>query len=82
MTALQGISRYMPREAMGGGSNSPVMPELSGKMFVLWRLMRQMRMPGNGADVSFTVISFLSFRLIFLTPFFALSFHMCRRKSS
>ncbi|KAL3776954.1 hypothetical protein ACHAW5_009286 [Stephanodiscus triporus] len=45
-----GIARYMPREAMGGGRNAPVMPELSGKMFVLWRLMRQMRMPGNGAD--------------------------------
>ncbi len=41
----------MPPEAMGGGRNTPVMPELSGKMFVLWRLMREMRKPGNGADV-------------------------------
>ena len=53
----QGIARYMPREAMGGGRNAPVMPELSGKMFVLWRLMRQMRMPGNGADVRFMIIT-------------------------
>lgn len=40
----------MPYEAMGGGRNAPVMPELSGKMFVLWRLMREMRKPGNGGD--------------------------------
>ena len=47
-----GIAKFMPYEAMGGGRNAPVMPELSGKMFVLWRLMREMRRPGNGADVS------------------------------
>lgn len=47
-----GIAKFMPYEAMGGGRNAPVMPELSGKMFVLWRLMREMRKPGNGADVS------------------------------
>jgi len=35
---------------MGGGRNAPVHPELSGKMFVLWRLMREMRKPGNGGD--------------------------------
>lgn len=40
----------MPYEAMGGGRNAPVHPELSGKMFVLWRLMREMRKPGNGGD--------------------------------
>ena len=40
----------MPYEAMGGGRNVPVHPELSGKMFVLWRLMREMRKPGNGGD--------------------------------
>jgi len=45
-----GIAKFMPYEAMGGGRNAPVMPELSGKMFVLWRLMREMRKPGNGAD--------------------------------
>ena len=45
-----GIAKFMPYEAMGGGRNAPVMPELSGKMFVLWRLMREMRRPGNGGD--------------------------------
>ncbi|KAL7537050.1 hypothetical protein ACHAXR_007557 [Thalassiosira sp. AJA248-18] len=45
-----GIAKFMPYEAMGGGRNAPVMPELSGKMFVLWRLMREMRKPGNGGD--------------------------------
>lgn len=45
-----GISKFMPYEAMGGGRNAPVHPELSGKMFVLWRLMREMRKPGNGGD--------------------------------
>jgi DNA repair and recombination RAD54-like protein len=40
----------MPYEAMAGGRNAPVYPELSGKMFVLWRLMREMRKPGNGGD--------------------------------
>ncbi len=29
----------------GGGNSSPVRPELSGKMFVLWRLMVEMRKP-------------------------------------
>lgn len=47
-----GIAKFMPYEAMGGGRSAPVMPELSGKMFVLWRLMKEMRRPGNGADVS------------------------------
>ncbi len=47
-----GIAKFMPYEAMGGGRNAPVMPELSGKMFTLWRLMREMRKPGNGGDVS------------------------------
>lgn len=64
----------MPREAMGGGNNSPVMPELSGKMFVLWRLMRQMRMPGNGADVRFAIFSWLSIEVASLTPIYN-SFH-------
>lgn len=45
-----GIAKYMPAEAMGGGRNAPVLPELSGKMFVLYRLMREMRKPGNGGD--------------------------------
>ena len=43
-----GIAKFMP--AMGSGRNAPVMPELSGKMFVLYRLMREMRKPGNGND--------------------------------
>lgn len=45
-----GIAKFMPYEAMSGGRNAPVFPELSGKMFVLWRLMREMRKPGNGGD--------------------------------
>lgn len=45
-----GIAKFMPYEAMAGGRNAPVYPELSGKMFVLWRLMREMRKPGNGGD--------------------------------
>ena len=45
-----GIARYMPQHAIGGGKNAQVLPELSGKMFVLWRLMREMRKPGNGGD--------------------------------
>lgn len=42
----EGISKFMPSF---GGDNS-VHPELSGKMFVLYRLMREMRKPGNGND--------------------------------
>ena len=45
-----GIAKFMPYEAMSGGRNAPIYPELSGKMFVLWRLMREMRKPGNGGD--------------------------------
>jgi hypothetical protein len=60
----------MPPEAMGGGRNAPVMPELSGKMFVLWRLMREMRKPGNGADVSISS----SFTTVHEAPHF-LIFH-------
>ena len=45
-----GIAKYMPADAMGGGRNAPVLPELSGKMFVLYRLMKEMRKPGNGND--------------------------------
>lgn len=45
-----GISKFMPYEAMGGGPNAPVLPELSGKMYVLYRLMKEMRKPGNGND--------------------------------
>ena len=46
-----GVSKFMPFDAGGGrGVNAPVHPEWSGKMFVLWRLMREMRKPGNGND--------------------------------
>ena len=44
-----GVSKYLPMEA-GGGRNMPVRPEWSGKMFVLYRLMKEMRKPGNGND--------------------------------
>ena len=41
-----GIAKFMPYEAGMGG----VRPEWSGKMFVLYRLMKEMRRPGNGGD--------------------------------
>ena len=43
-----GVSKYLPH--LPGGRNAPVFPEWSGKMFVLYRLMREMRKPGNGND--------------------------------
>lgn len=47
-----GVSKFLPFDGAGGGRsfNAPVHPEWSGKMFVLWRLMREMRKPGNGND--------------------------------
>lgn len=46
-----GISKFLPYEAgCGRGTNAPVRPEWSGKMFVLYRLMKEMRKPGNGND--------------------------------
>ncbi|KAG7352526.1 SNF2 family helicase [Nitzschia inconspicua] len=46
-----GISKYLPYSEGGGRGNSgPVHPEWSGKMFVLYRLMKEMRRPGNGND--------------------------------
>ena len=47
-----GVGRFMPLDVGGGGRgmNTPVRPEWSGKMFVLYRLMREMRRPGNGND--------------------------------
>ena len=44
-----GIARFLPY-AGGGGNNAPVHPEWSGKMYVLYRLMKEMRKPGNGGD--------------------------------
>ncbi len=41
-----GIAKFMPFENGMGG----VRPEWSGKMFVLYRLMKEMRRPGNGGD--------------------------------
>ena len=43
-----GISKFMPFSS--GGRDGPVHPEWSGKMFVLFRLMKEMRKPGNGGD--------------------------------
>jgi SNF2 family DNA or RNA helicase len=46
-----GISKFLPFSGGGGGRNAgPVHPEWSGKMFVLYRLMKEMRKPGNGGD--------------------------------
>lgn len=41
-----GIAKFLPYS--GGGRK--VYPEWSGKMFVLYRLMKEMRKPGNGND--------------------------------
>lgn len=55
--AVQGISRFLPYDHTSGGGGGrrggdfgPVHPEWSGKMFVLYRLMKEMRKPGNGND--------------------------------
>jgi DNA repair and recombination RAD54-like protein len=46
-----GISKFLPFSDGGGrGNNGPVHPEWSGKMYVLYRLMKEMRKPGNGND--------------------------------
>jgi len=47
-----GVSKFLPMDAGGGGRgmSAPVRPEWSGKMFTLYRLMREMRKPGNGND--------------------------------
>eukprot|EP00557_Chaetoceros_sp_GSL56_P007354 CAMPEP_0176492250 /NCGR_PEP_ID=MMETSP0200_2-20121128/8886_1 /TAXON_ID=947934 /ORGANISM="Chaetoceros sp., Strain GSL56" /LENGTH=1191 /DNA_ID=CAMNT_0017889775 /DNA_START=1545 /DNA_END=5117 /DNA_ORIENTATION=+ len=47
-----GVSKFLPLDQGGGGRglNAPVRPEWSGKMFVLYRLMKEMRKPGNGND--------------------------------
>jgi DNA repair and recombination protein RAD54 and RAD54-like protein len=43
-----GISRFLPCAV--GGKTDLVHPEWSGKMYVLYRLMKEMRRPGNGND--------------------------------
>lgn len=53
--SLCGVSKFLPYDGgyqgnsmmgrHGGSSCGPVRPELSGKMFVLWRLMTEMRKP-------------------------------------
>lgn len=46
-----GVSKYLPYEPdCGGRHGRPVRPEWSGKMFILYKLMREMRKPGNGND--------------------------------
>jgi len=53
-----GVQKFMPMDAGGGarGMNAPVRPEWSGKMFVLYRLMKEARKPGNGND-KFVIVS-------------------------
>lgn len=49
-----GIAKFLPYVPGEGGGRrgdfAPVRPEWSGKMFVLYRLMKEMRKPGNGND--------------------------------
>jgi len=47
-----GVSKFLPFSSGSGGrgNTAPVHPEWSGKMFVLYRLMKEMRKPGNGGD--------------------------------
>ena len=45
-----GIAKFLPASGGGGRGSGPVHPEWSGKMFVLYRLMKEMRKPGNGND--------------------------------
>lgn len=44
-----GIGKFLPISG-GGRAGGPMHPEWSGKMFVLYRLMKEMRKPGNGND--------------------------------
>ena len=51
-----GVSKFLPY--IDTGRSAPVNPDWSGKMFVLYRLMKEMRRPGNGSDkVSFLCTS-------------------------
>lgn len=47
-----GVAKFLPFAPSSGGrgGHAPVFPEWSGKMFVLYRLMKEMRKPGNGGD--------------------------------
>lgn len=49
---IEGLSKFLPLAGGGGrkGDFGPVHPEWSGKMFVLYRLMKEMRKAGNGGD--------------------------------
>jgi DNA repair and recombination RAD54-like protein len=48
------IAKFLPFAPGAGGGRrgdfAPIHPEWSGKMFVLFRLMKEMRRPGNGND--------------------------------
>jgi DNA repair and recombination RAD54-like protein len=45
-----GIAKFLPYNTGSGRGFGPVHPEWSGKMNVLYRLMKEMRIPGNGND--------------------------------
>ena len=45
----EGVDQFLPY-VEGRKGQQPVCPEWSGKMFTLFRLMREMRKPGNGQD--------------------------------
>jgi DNA repair and recombination RAD54-like protein len=47
IAGAQDLARFLP---YAPSANAPVFPEWSGKMYVLYRLMKEMRKPGNGND--------------------------------
>ena len=54
-----GVNQFLPYVG-GNARNQPVFPEWSGKMFVLHRLMTEMRKPGNGKDKIVIVSNYTS----------------------
>lgn len=49
IAGAEDLAKFLPTSPTSG-HNEPVFPEWSGKMYVLYRLMKEMRKPGNGND--------------------------------
>eukprot|EP00546_Thalassionema_frauenfeldii_P004971 CAMPEP_0178907450 /NCGR_PEP_ID=MMETSP0786-20121207/7379_1 /TAXON_ID=186022 /ORGANISM="Thalassionema frauenfeldii, Strain CCMP 1798" /LENGTH=1017 /DNA_ID=CAMNT_0020579253 /DNA_START=302 /DNA_END=3352 /DNA_ORIENTATION=+ len=49
IAGAEDLAKFLPISPTSG-HNEPVFPEWSGKMYVLYRLMKEMRKPGNGND--------------------------------